>query len=199
MTRRIAASAGRGALTLDELISQSNALRDEAVAAGEDLRKLRAAYRAYNGARSWLGKNRNSHDGSEVSRNEQLKESNKEGWRKWEKLRKLDGNVRAKSKEEAPARVFVMLIEMFSEFEKEDMTYEEFDEAMSDDHLGEVLLQTLEDRACYYDTSMKEGTGRDAFQLANLLAFHLAQERLLQCEIRCRIENVTGSEVALCI
>ena len=155
MTQRIVASAGRVAPTLNELISQSNALRDEAVAAGEDLRKLRVAYRAYNGARRWLRDNRNSDDSSEVSRKEQLKESNKEGWRKWEKLRKLDGNVRAKSKQEAPARVFVMLIKMFSEFEEEDMTYEEFDEAMSDDHLGEVLLQRLEDKACYYDTSMK--------------------------------------------
>ena len=155
MTRRIAAADGRPVFTPNELISQSNALRDEAVAAGEDLRKLRETYRAHNRAREWLRTNRNSDDSSEVSRKEQLKESNKEGWRKWEKLRKLDGKVRAKSKQEAPARVFVMLIEMFSKFEKEDMTYEEFDEAMSDDHLGEVLLQTLEDKACYYDTSMK--------------------------------------------
>ena len=155
MTRRIAATDGRPAFTLDELLSQSNALRDEALAAGKDLREFRAAHRAYNGARMWLNRNRNSDDGSEVSRHEQLKESSKEGWRKWKKLKDLDNKVRAKSKQEAPARVFVMLIEMFSEFEKEDMTYEEFDEAMSDDHLGEVLLQTLEDRACYYDTSMK--------------------------------------------
>ena len=155
MTQRIAASAGRVALTLDQLISQSNALRGEAVAAGEDLHELRAAYRAYLAAANWLNRNRNSNDGSEVSRRQQLRESSKEGWRKWKKLKKLDGNVRAKSKQEAPARVFVMLIEMFSEFEKEDMTYKEFDEAMSDDHLGEVLLQRLEDKACYYDTSMK--------------------------------------------
>ena len=155
MTRRIAAADGRPALTLDDLISQSNALRDEALAAGEDLRKLRAAYRAYHGARTWLNRNRNSDDGSEVSRHEQLKESSKEGWRKWKKLRTLDNKVHAKSKQEAPTRLFIMLIEMFSEFEEEHMTYEEFDEAMSDDHLKKVLLQRLEDKACYYDTSMK--------------------------------------------
>ena len=77
MTQRIAASAGRVALTLDELMSQSNALRDEAVAAGKDLRKLRETYRTYNRARDWLRMNRNSDDGSEVTRNEQLKESSK--------------------------------------------------------------------------------------------------------------------------
>ena len=118
MTQRIAASAGRGALTLDELISQSNALRDEAVAAGEDLRKLRAAYRAYDAARTWLRDNRNSGDSSEASRKMQLKESNKEGWRKWEKLQKLDNKVRAKSKQEAPTRLFIMLIEMFYKFKE---------------------------------------------------------------------------------
>ena len=155
MTRRIAAADGRPAFTLDDLISQSNALRDEAVAAGEDLRELRAAHRAYLGATSWLSRNRNADDGSEVSRNEQLKESSKEGWRKWKKLKELDNKVRDKSKEEAPARVFAMLIQMFSEFEEEQMTYDEFNEAMSDNHLKKVLQQRLEDKACCYDTSMK--------------------------------------------
>ena len=88
----------------------------------------------------WLSRNRNSDDGSEVSRHEQLKESIKDGWRKWEKLRKLDNKVRAKSKQEAPTRLFIMLIEMFSEFEEEHMTYKEFNKAMSDDHFKKVLL-----------------------------------------------------------
>ena len=82
MTLRIAASAGRVSLTLDELMSQSNALRVEAVAAGKDLCELRAASSACVRASKWLRENINSDDGSEVSRNEQLKESNKEGRRK---------------------------------------------------------------------------------------------------------------------
>ena len=35
------------------------------------------------------------------------------------------------------------------------MTYKEFDKARSDDHFKKVLLQRFEDKACYYDTSMK--------------------------------------------
>ena len=121
-------------MTLNQLISHSNVLRDEAVAAGKDLRELRETYRAYNRARDWLKNNRNSDDGSEVSRNEQLKEFSKEGWRKCEKLSKLDNKVRDKSKQKAPTRLIIILIEMFSEFEEEYMTYKEFDEATSDDH-----------------------------------------------------------------
>ena len=155
MTRRIAAEDGRPVATLDELMSQSNALRDEAVAAGEDLRELRAAYTAYDRATYWLRKNKNSVDGSEVSRRKQLAESNRSGRNRWQKLRRMDKKVRDKSKQEAPTRLFLMLIEMFSEFEGEHMTYEEFDEATSDDHFKNSLLQKLEDKACYYDESME--------------------------------------------
>ena len=46
---------------------------------------------------------------------------------------RLDKRVHNKSKKDAPARLFLMLIELFSEFEREPMTYEEFKESMEGD------------------------------------------------------------------
>ena len=67
----------------------------------------------------------------------------------------MDKKVRDKSKKDAPARLFLMLIELFSEFEREPMTYEEFEESMEGDCFTNHLLLTLEDKACYYEESMR--------------------------------------------
>ena len=122
MSRRISASAGRAALTLDQLISQSNALRGETVTAGEDLRELKADYNAHDHAVKWLRKNRNSADGPEVSRHKHLAESSESGQRQLKQLWHLGKQIQDKSRQEAPARLFLMLIEMFSEFEHRPMT-----------------------------------------------------------------------------
>ena len=126
MSRRVSVSdrAGRAAPTLDQLISASNAQRRFHVAAGDDFRKLKATNAAFDRSMRWLRKNRNSADGSDVSRHEQLVESNRSGRMQWKELLRLDKKVRDKSKKDAPARLFLMLIELFSEFEREPMTYE---------------------------------------------------------------------------
>ena len=124
------------------------------VAVGDDFRKLQATYRAYDRSKCWLSKNRNSADGSDVSRHEQLVESNQSNRMQWQNLLRLDKKVRDKSKKDAPARLFLVLIELFSEFEREPMTYEEFEESIEGDYFSNYLLQTLEDKECHYEESM---------------------------------------------
>ena len=67
----------------------------------------------------------------------------------------MDKKVCDKSTRKAPVRLFLMLIEMFSEFESEHMTYEEFEELMEDDFFKNSLLQKLEDKAGCYEESME--------------------------------------------
>ena len=68
---------------------------------------------------------------------------------------RLDKKVCDKSKKDAQARLFLVLIELFSEFEREPMTYEEFEESMEGNCFTNYLLQTLEDKGCYYEESMR--------------------------------------------
>ena len=110
------------------------------VAAGDDFCKLKTTCNAYERSTRWLRKNRNSADGSDVSRHEQLVESNRSGTMQWKELLRLDKKVRNMSKKDAPARLFLMLIELFSEFEREPMTYKEFEESMEGNYFTNYLL-----------------------------------------------------------
>ena len=143
--------------TLDQLIAAFDALLSVSSAAGDDLLDARRAFITQMSSKRWLRQNTNSDNTSEVLRHEQNVSSSRNGFRHWRRLLDLDKKIIAKSKEDAPSRLFLMLIEMFNGLERERLTLEEYNDTMQlatvKNNISEVFEVNRKDS--YYEAAME--------------------------------------------
>ena len=134
-----------------ELISHFTELREQYAEDGLDLSLLRGAYSEHERAKAWLRRNRDNGSNSQKSHYEDMTSSAKDNANKYNRLKRIDNKIRKKSIEEAPARVFLILCDLFVDFESNPLKEEDFLQAIREENVLNHIKEIMDaHRTCAY-------------------------------------------------
>lgn len=126
-----------------ELIDQLRELKESYCRDGTDLCSIEEAFRQRTCAQTWLRRNKRNQSHPQTGYYKNVVESNRELASKHQKINNLCKRIEKKSREEAPARSFLIIYELFQSLDREPLSDDAFEKAMRFESVNKHLHNTL--------------------------------------------------------